>query len=423
MPQLEPILVFCTALCIASAWTVANKALFQTASVGVDGGEEELFLKPLFLALLCFAGQALLLPVFYASQVLQRSSKGQAEERQDNDDDDNVLEAGDETLPPPPPLSSSLALPNPLDLSLIRKIIVAATCDIVGTTLGIVSLRFIPGSLNAVLASFGICWVVAFKLLLGEKLAPLRLVGVGLVLVSSAMTCLPSLFDGTLGSFSTVDTAVGIALALAGSLICSAYMVFAEGLFDDQGDESKGATTTIAIDPTFFAGWTGAYGTLLLSIVVSVDACGLALDGYSSAARGTCAGDWLDLGAMVANSMQLLGLLLAYLVLSCLWGWAEAAGLSKLNAVYCNLIFPFRGLLVWISSLVIFYGGDLHSLGENWSRLSPLFVAMLPVLTAGIVFYTLPERSERVIGRSVTACCDMRSERVVEETAGVEIAV
>ena len=62
----------------------------------------------------------------------------------------------------------------------------------------------------------------------------------------------------------------------------------------------------------------GIFSTVVnVALLVSIDACALALDGIKD--QSNCAADWLDAFEMISNSSTLTGLVISFVVLSTAW--------------------------------------------------------------------------------------------------------
>ena len=253
----------------------------------------------------------------------------------------------------------------------------------------------LPASVVAVLSTMEIVLILFFKaVVLKQPLPPSSFVGVGLVFLASILIGMAPLLDrGMVGTVSELGSAIGIVLTVSGAVINAIFFAYLEVLLHRTKIEANGIKAKeeedIKMSPLFLAGGIGIFSTIVnVSLLVSIDACVLGLDGYTNAQA--CAADWQDAFEMISNSGTLAGLVVSFVALSTAWNILCPYLIEALDAVYGSMMFGFRAVLTWILGIAIFYcaGSDETAYGESWTRFSPLILVGLVVLTFGALIYS-----------------------------------
>lgn len=162
--------------------------------------------------------------------------------------------------------------------------------------------------------------------------------------------------------------ALGLILILAGQVLASVQMVVEE-VFLKSGNYT----------PFNVVGMEGTFGVLIMGIFV-LPLCYF-LPGDNSGSYENV----IDAFVQIGQAPGLLGLIIAYIFSIAFFNFFGLSVSKTLSTVHRTLIDACRTILVWLTSIILYYAGT--PFGEPWGRWSPLQLLGFVFLIIGTAIY------------------------------------
>jgi len=136
------------------------------------------------------------------------------------------------------------------------------------------------------------------------------------------------------------------------------------------------------VHPLEVVGWEGVFGILLSSLILLPAAQHIPGSDCNSLAENT-----LDSFHQIANRPAIFGLILAYIFCLAIMNFYSMEISRLLTAVHRNLVSAARTVLVWLVSVIIFYGFPAANTGEDVDLFSLIQAAGFVFLIGGTIMY------------------------------------
>ncbi|XP_070577855.1 solute carrier family 35 member F6-like [Ptychodera flava] len=218
--------------------------------------------------------------------------------------------------------------------------LIPTICDLFGTTLAGIGLVYVSASVWQMLRGSIIIFTgILSKIFLKRNLRLVHWSGIVITMMGLVLVGLSDIFENEEKKGASKQ-ALGIALILAGQFVSATQMIIEELFLKKRG-----------FHPLQVVGMEGLFGMFLLGAIV------LPVLYYipdESAYSGRYE-DSLDALMQIYNSTKLLLFVLLYLSSIAFYNYFGLAVTKSLTAVHRTLIDACRTMLVWLTSLLIYY--------------------------------------------------------------------
>eukprot|EP00727_Mastigamoeba_balamuthi_P013870 m51a1_g9105 putative solute carrier family 35 member f6 (412) ;mRNA; f:93931-95454 len=239
--------------------------------------------------------------------------------------------------------------------------------------------------LGTSLATIGLLYCKASRILLKRKTLMYKWVAVAITIMGLVLVGLSSVFTtqhAAAASGSSEEevsqaawqTALGIVLVVVAMLVAGAQMVIQELLVRKN-----------RLDPLQVVGTEGCFGVILVAFVVLPITYCIPGNNPSSMKRGSYDNP-IDCFLMMGHNIPLLFFILVYIVSDAFFNFFGVNITKYLSAVHRTIIDSCRSVLVWVWQIFTFYCIS-ERFGEEWTKYSAIQVAGFVLLILGAVIY------------------------------------
>lgn len=365
-------------LLLGSCLTILWKVLLTLQGTGPDG-ERKLFHKPLFTTMEMFFAMFLVLPAYHMKKLIARTDTERERER------GTPLQSVSKQEPTYlQHLRDDSATSDSSDAVVATwkqhfQIAVPAICDLVVTCLSAVSLIIVPSSVWQMLAGSRIIFTALMTVLvLRRNLQIHHWVGVllassGVLLISIATVADSSASRGISDNRPTPSImALGVGICILAEVICAVQDVVEEKLVTD-----------LDIDPLKVVGMEGAWGLLIISLLV-YPVCWL-IHGYDGASLE----DPVDTYYLIKSSTPIQLVVLVMVFVDATYNVVGMNVTKFLTAIMRSMVSASKGICVWMFNMGWYYFVNPKSaFGEPWSNMGVVKALGFGLLVVGQVTYS-----------------------------------
>ena len=327
--------IFLSGLVSGTLNSIVMKLCYQTVSTGLTD-EGHFFHKPWFMSLVMFVAMLCALPMYIYGVGSSKS-------------DD----------------APKLTLKTWLIVS------IPSACDLVGSSMQQVGLIFTPISVFQMLKGSILLFSAALSVwFLDKRMYRANWVGVGLCVIALTLVGISGVMavDEQPVVVSYWESLFGIAIIVAGQIVCASQYVLEEFLLKPPNDVS--AMAMVGMEGLWGTGLMGLIVLPLFQYVVKVTDVGGVYENTS------------DAFAMIGNSHQLQSLLFVSFVSVLIYNVCGVMVTQQASAVHHTFLDATRTIFVWLASVAVYYyPGSDRSFGEPltyWSILQLIgFVFLL----------------------------------------------
>jgi len=315
--------------------TLSKKAQNDCSSSGLkdkDGNVYHKFDHPWFQTLIMFSGEALcLLGLIYQRRKERQKAAKQA-------------------------LADPLAAPSYPDVNrknqrVFQLIFILPTiCDLFGTTLSGIGLLYVDASIWQMLRGSIIVFTGIFsRIFLKRKLNASHWLGMFIAMVGLLLVGLSTILrkNHTVSQWHTI---LGVILIVGSQIVSASQMVIEETFLKKRG-----------FHPLHVVGMEGFYGIVFMVAIVLPVLYFIPGDQHHNSYENS-----IDALIMIGNNYKLAIFCLLYLASIAFYNFFGLSVTKSLTAVHRTLLDACRTLVVWITSLFIYYVVD-KSFGEAWN--------------------------------------------------------
>lgn len=245
----------------------------------------------------------------------------------------------------------------------IKAVAFPASLDLLNTVLGNIGLLYVNSSIYQMTRGS----VVVFSAILsvkylGRTLRSFHYYAIGFVilaviLVGTAGIMQPS---GDDDGASTGEVILGLGFILLAQMVTAVQFIAEENLMNDK-------STTL--DPVALVGFEGLWGTAMFVVLAPI----LTFTPASGEAISIVwHEDFGDTFVMLGNSGIICGLTAGYFVAILMYNISANIVTQCLSAVIRSILEACRVMGVWAACLLLFYGFNSNTIGEEWSDWSYL---------------------------------------------------
>ncbi|TNN15680.1 Solute carrier family 35 member F6 isoform 1 [Schistosoma japonicum] len=270
--------------------------------------------------------------------------------------------------------------------------ILPTCCDLLGSTLAGIGLLYIDASIwqmlrGSLIVFAGLLSVVFLK----RRLRYFQWTGILITVFGLALVGSKSVFSGNSVKTTTAHSVIGLILVLAGAFTSATQMVIEEVFLKKRG-----------FHPLQAVGMEGIFGCILM--------CGIALPVVHFIPGNDLNGSYenvIDAIYQIGNNYVLLGNCIIYVLSIAIFNYCGLSIARCLSSVHRTLIDSLRTALVWICSLILYYGiGPAYgeSFDVGWGLIE---VDGFALLIIGTLIHN------RVLDITLLPCCPNASDSVM----------
>ncbi|CAH8432783.1 unnamed protein product [Schistosoma guineensis] len=283
--------------------------------------------------------------------------------------------------------------PNVVSTPVFNWIFILPTCcDLLGSTLAGIGLLYIDASIwqmlrGSLIVFAGILSVIFLK----RRLRYFQWTGILITVFGLALVGSKSVFSANSVKATTLQSIIGLILVLAGAFTSATQMVIEEVFLKKRG-----------FHPLQAVGMEGIFGCILMS--------GIVLPAVHFIPGNDLNGSYenvIDAIYQIGNNYILLGNCIIYVFSIAIFNYCGLSIARSLSSIHRTLIDSLRTALVWICSLILYYGigppyGEPFNIG--WGLIE---IDGFALLIIGTLIHN------RVLDITLLPCCPNSTDSII----------